>query len=59
MTSTLVQKLDYFLSNFSMIHISTQIPMYEETDRLGRSSKVSGKRLQVPLVLAWALTMHK
>ena len=32
MTSTLAQKLDYFLSSYSLIHISTPIPMYEETD---------------------------
>ena len=38
---------------------STPIVMSEEAIRLGRSAKVSGKRLQFPLTLAWALTIHK
>lgn len=39
--------------------ISTPIPQVETQIRFGKHSKVTAKRTQFPLCLAWAVTIHK
>ena len=38
---------------------TTPIAKYEDKVRLGRSQKVSFKRWQFPIALAWGVTIHK
>ncbi|XP_062600070.1 uncharacterized protein LOC134261665 [Saccostrea cucullata] len=40
-------------------NVSTPIPQVESQIRFGRHSKITAKRSQFPLCLAWAVTIHK